>query len=150
MNENKNDIFVELAKVKSDPVPISIENEEEGEEKISKTEGGEGTLTVDVYDDGDDIVVQSTIAGVDDDNLEINITTESVTIRGERKQEKQIDEKNYFYQELFWGSFSRSILLPQEVDPDHSTASLSKGILTIRMPKLNRSREKKLKVKTTD
>ncbi len=153
--ENKdNDIFVELAKVKSEPVPIKIEeNEKEDREekgKLVASDEGEGTLTVDVYDDGDDIVVQSTVAGVDDDNLEINITTESVTVKGTRKQEKKVEEKNYFYQELFWGTFSRSIILPQEVDPDHSTANLSKGVLTIRMPKLNRSKAKKLKVKAAD
>jgi HSP20 family protein len=145
--ENKgSDIFVELAKVKSDPVPITIEDDK----TPAPSDEGEGTLTVDVYDDGDDIVVQSTVAGVDDDDLEINITTESVTVKGTRKQEKKIEEKNYFYQELFWGSFSRSIILPQEVDPDHSTANLSKGILTIRMPKLTRSKTKKLKVKAAD
>ncbi len=153
--ENKNnDVFVELAKVKSDPVPITIEDEkeEEKDEKnhLTPSDEGEGTLTVDVYDDGDDIVVQSTVAGVDDDDLEINITTESVTVKGTRKQERKIDEKNYFYQELFWGSFSRSIILPQEIDPDHSTANLSKGVLTIRMPKLTRSKTKKLKVKAAD
>lgn len=155
--DNKtNDIFVELAKVKSDPVPIKIEEEDEEEDEkkekgdLVSSDEGEGTLTVDVYDDGDDIVVQSTVAGVDDDNLEINITTESVTVKGTRKQEKKVEEKNYFYQELFWGTFSRSIILPQEVDPDHSTANLSKGILTIRMPKLNRSKAKKLKVKAAD
>ncbi len=153
--ENKNnDVFVELAKIKSDPVPIKIEDDKEegkdGGSHLTSSDEGEGTLTVDVYDDGDDIVVQSTVAGVDDDDLEINITTESVTVKGTRKQEKKIEEKSYFYQELFWGSFSRSIILPQEVDPDHSTANLSKGVLTIRMPKLTRSKTKKLKVKAAD
>ncbi|MCL4400138.1 Hsp20/alpha crystallin family protein [Patescibacteria group bacterium] len=146
--KNKNDVFVELAKVKSEPVPIKIEDDIPIKESKTKTnDEEEGTLTVDVYDDGDYIVVQSTVAGVDDDNIEVNITTESVTIKGERKKSEKIEEKNYFYQELFWGSFSRSIILPQEVDPDDSVASLKNGILTVKMPKLNRVKAKKLKVK---
>ncbi|MEK7169371.1 MAG: Hsp20/alpha crystallin family protein, partial [Patescibacteria group bacterium] len=64
--------------------------------------------------------------------------------RRERKEE--VKEKDYFYQELFWGAFSRSIILPQEVDPENSTAVLKNGILTIRMPKMNRQRSKKLRV----
>lgn len=144
--EIKKDIFVELAKAKIEPAPFL---------KVSKKnakdpEDGEGTLTVDVYQDGDYVVVQSTVAGVNDDNLEINITNESVTIRGERGRKEEIKEKDYFYQELFWGTFSRSIILPQEVDPDNSTATLKNGILTIRMPKMSRNKSKKLRVKATD
>ncbi len=145
--EKKNDdIFVELAKVKSEPMPIKVDDAPEEKHP----DEGEGTLTVDVYDDGDNIVVQSTVAGVDEDELEINITRESVTIKGERKKSQKVEDKNYFYQELFWGSFSRSIILPQEVDPDESTASLKNGVLTVKMPKLSRGKTKKLKVKSAD
>jgi HSP20 family protein len=143
MNEEKEkkNIFVELAKVKDAPAPkLSSET------NLSQDEG-EGTLTVDVYEDGDDIVVQSTVAGVEDDKLEVNITTEAVTIRGERKRQNEISDKDYYYQELFWGPFSRSVILPHEVDPEHSSASLKNGILTIRMPKLDRAKGKRLKVK---
>jgi HSP20 family protein len=140
-NEKK-DMFVELAKVKGAPTPLKINDEA----AVSPDEG-EGTLTVDVYEDGDDIVVQSTVAGVEDDKLEVNITTESVTIRGQRERKDEISDKDYYYQELFWGTFSRSIILPHEVDPEHSSASLKNGILTIRMPKLDRAKGKKLKVK---
>lgn len=151
MDEDKNDIFVELAKVKSEPAPLKIDEEEkEPKRKLAPSDDEEGTLTVDVYDAGDNIVVQSTVAGVGDDELEINITRESVTIKGDRKKSEKVEEKNYFYQELFWGTFSRSIILPQEVDPDDSTASLKNGVLTITMPKLNRTKTKKLKVKAAD
>ncbi len=107
----------------------------------------EGQLTVDVYQNNDEIVVQSTVAGVAADDLDINITSESVTIRGERSKEEAVEENDYFYQECFWGSFSRSIILPQEIDPDHSTAVIKNGILIIRMPKVNRQKAKKIKVK---
>ena len=107
----------------------------------------DGQLTVDVYQNSDEIIVQSTVAGVAPDDLDINITSESVTIRGKREKEEKIEEKDYFYQECFWGSFSRSIILPQEIDPDRSTAVIKNGILTIRMPKIQRQKAKKIKVK---
>ena len=139
---DKKDIFVELAKVKSAPASLKI-----NEETAVAENDSEGTLTVDVYEDGDDIVVQSTVAGVEDDKLEVNITTESVTIRGERERNDKVEDKDYFYQELFWGTFSRTVILPHEVDPEHSSATLKNGVLTVRMPKLDRAKAKKLKVK---
>ncbi len=144
--EPKRDIFVELAKLKTEPAPLL--NVSSG--KTKDWEEGEGTLTVDVFQDGDYIIIQSTVAGVKDENLEINITNESVTIRGERERKEEVKEKDYFYQELFWGTFSRSIILPQEVDPENSTATLKNGILNIRMPKMNRNKSKKLKVKADE
>ena len=107
----------------------------------------EGQLTVDVYQDKESIVVQSTVAGIDPEDLEINITNESVTVKGRRERLEKIEDKDYFYQECFWGKFSRSIILPEEVDPEKSTAALKNGVLTIKMPKLNRKKAKKLKVK---
>lgn len=106
----------------------------------------EGNLTVDVYQDGDDIVIKSTIAGVTEKDLDIEVTADMVTIRGERSLEDEIDTADYYYQELYWGSFSRSIVLPQEIDPDGAKAALEHGVLTVRLPKLERSRTKKLKI----
>ncbi len=146
--EEKKDIFVELAKVKSQPMPLKVHEKDVSEN--NSADEGEGTLTVDVYQDGDYVVVESTVAGVDDDELEVNITTESVTIKGTRERKKEIEDKDYFYQELFWGTFSRSIILPHEVDPEESVATLKNGVLTIKMPRLNRQKTKKLKVKTAD
>jgi len=107
----------------------------------------DGQLTVDVYQNSDELIVQSTVAGVAPDDLDINITSESVTIRGKREKEEKIEEKDYFYQECFWGSFSRSIILPQEIDAERSTAAIKNGILTVRMPKIQRQKAKKVKVK---
>jgi HSP20 family protein len=141
----KKDIFAELAKVRTEPAPLV---------KISKNAkeagDGEGTLTVDVYQDNDYIIVQSTIAGVKDEDLEVNITKESVTIHGKRERREEVKEKDYLYQELFWGDFSRSIILPYEVDPESSVATLKNGVLTIKMPKADKSRAKKLKVKSEE
>ena len=129
----------ELAKAQK----VSLEKEEDAFDLDDETEG---QLTVDVYQTDSDIIVQSTVAGVVPDDLEVNITSESVTVRGTRKKGEKIRDKDYFYQECFWGRFSRSIILPQEVDPDRSKAELKNGILTIRMPKIHRQKAKKLKV----
>lgn len=146
--KNEKDIFVELAKVKSAPAPLKIE--EEDAPALMSEDDAEGQLTVDVYQDGDTIVVQSTVAGVKSEDVEVSITSESVAIRGKRERAREVEEKDYFYQECFWGSFSRSIILPYEVDPDKSTATIKDGVLTVKMPKLNRQKAKKVKVKGND
>src|SRR3989344_5676692 len=128
------------------PVEIAVENGEDAENEGESAEA-EGQLTIDVYQMPDEIVIESTIAGVKPEDLDINITSEAVTIRGERKREKKVREDDYFYQECYWGRFSRSIILPQEIDPDKAVANLKNGILTIRLPKLNRQKGRSLKVK---
>ena len=144
MDKNSNNVFTELAKTKSSPRSLTIET---SGELPTLNDEIEGQLTVDVYQNKDDIIVQSTVAGVNPEDLEVNITNEAVTIRGKRERMEKIEDKDYFYQECFWGRFSRSIILPQEVDPEKSTAVLKNGILIVQMPKLNRQRAKKLKVK---
>ena len=133
--ENDNNIFAELAKVKSQPTALKIEKEEDEKLKPSLEDEIEGQLTVDVYQTKDAIVVQSTVAGVDPEDLEINITNESVTIHGSREKIERVEEKDYFYQECFWGKFSRTLVLPCRVFPDQVTASLKNGILTIILTK---------------
>ena len=145
MENDKENIFVELAKVKTEPKTLKVETDAPA--TTSSSDELEGQLTVDVFQDDENIIVQSTVAGVNPDDLEINITSESVTVKGKREKSEVVEEKDYFYQECFWGSFSRSIILPQEVDPEKSNAALKNGILTIKMPKLDRKKAKKLKVK---
>lgn len=106
----------------------------------------DGQLTVDVYQTEDDIVVQSTIAGVDQNDIDISVTNDMVTIKGKRATSEKIKSSDYYYQELFWGSFSRSIILPEDVDSDNAKASMKNGLLTIRLPKLAKLRTKKIKI----
>ena len=108
---------------------------------------GEGQLTVDVYQTPDEIVIESTSAGVKPDDIDIDVKSEAVTIRGSRHHEEKVDEKDYFYRECYWGKFSRSIILPQEVDPDKAHSALKNGVLTIRLPKIHRNKARKVKVK---
>jgi len=95
----------------------------------------EGQLTLDIFQADDHIVIQSTIAGVSRNDIDISITDDMVTIRGERKKDPQTKVANYFYEEVFYGPFSRSVILPEEVDSDEATASIKNGVLTIKLPK---------------
>ena len=107
----------------------------------------EGQLTIDVYQTPGEIVIESAIAGVDSDGLDINVTNDMVTIRGERRRESRVKNEDYLYQECYWGRFSRSVILPQEIDAENADASFKNGILTISLPKVVRQKSKKLKVK---
>lgn len=106
----------------------------------------EGQLTVDVFQDDQNIIIQSTIAGVAPDDLDVSITNDMVTVRGERRRMYSVDPDDYFYQECYWGAFSRSIILPVEIDADRAEAKIKNGILTIRIPKANTAVTRKLKV----
>lgn len=129
-------------------------DEEEIESSLADEEGSsddfedtEGQLTVDVYETPVVFVIKSTVAGVEPDNLDIVITNESVTIKGKREQEEKIKTENYLHRECYWGKFSRSIILPQEIDPDRAQAALKNGVLKITLPKINKTKAKKLKIK---
>lgn len=107
----------------------------------------EGQLTVDVYQTPDDIVVESAIAGVKPEDIDVNVTTDSISIKGARRREKKVEDEDYLYQECYWGRFARSIILPQEVDPENADVTFKNGILTVRLPKVNKKKAKKLKVR---
>lgn len=106
----------------------------------------EGQLTVDVYRTDDDVVIKSTIAGVTADDLDISITNDMVVIRGQRMPDEKVSNSSYDYQELYWGPFSRTIILPEEIDAEKASANMKNGILTLRLPKMSRSRIKKIRV----
>ncbi len=109
--------------------------------------GEEAQLTVDVYQTPDDIVIQALVAGVRPDELDISIGRDMVTIRGKRVTEELVEDHGYVYRELYWGSFARTIVLPAEIDLDQAEASQKHGLLTVRLPKINKARQTKLKVR---
>jgi len=113
----------------------------------SESDGAEGQLTIDVYQTENDIVIKSTIAGVKPEDLDVSINNDMVTVKGERKNEEIVENGNYYYQECYWGSFSRSVLLPVDVIPEKADASLKNGILTIRLPKADTTKTKKIQVR---
>ncbi|MDQ2932811.1 MAG: Hsp20/alpha crystallin family protein [bacterium] len=135
----------------------TVRMEEESELKHIKKVNAEPTweeeekdaeLTVDVYQTPEMIVVKSMIAGVRPEDLDVSITRDMVTIRGTREEERVARDEDYFTRELFWGSFSRVIQLPEEIDVDEAEAVEKHGLLILKLPKLDKRRQSKLKVKT--
>jgi HSP20 family protein len=107
----------------------------------------EGQLTVDVYQTPTDIVIKTMVAGVRPEDLDISITRDMVVIKGKRETERTVNDDDYFHQELYWGSFSRTIMLPAEVEVEESEAIEKHGLLIIRMPKIDKHKQTRLKVK---
>jgi HSP20 family protein len=114
---------------------------------IGEEEPAEGQLPVDVHQTANEIVIRAFVAGVRPDELAISISRDMVVIEGARASRDQISDGDYFTRELFWGSFARTVLLPQEIDVENSSAISKDGLLTIIMPKLDKARQTKLKVR---
>ncbi len=130
-----------------EPKPKSADKpkiQEEGQEDWLPE--SEGQLTIDVYQTPSHIIIKSTIAGVAPENLDITITNDMVTIRGKREKDEEIKTEDYYYQECYWGAFSRSVILPTDVQSDEAEAGLKNGILTIKLPKVEKVKTKKIKV----
>lgn len=129
------------------PIKISEmqESKKNREEKWLETEG---QLAVDVFQTEGELVIQSTIAGVRSDDLDIAIEGDKVTIRGRRERPTKDEKINYFYQECYWGPFIREIILPVEIDPSRAEAIFKEGVLIIRMPKVEREKKRKISVRS--
>ncbi|MEO0105473.1 MAG: Hsp20/alpha crystallin family protein, partial [candidate division WOR-3 bacterium] len=97
---------------------------------------------VDMYEKGNDIIVEAEIPGMEKENLSVTVSENTVTIKGEIKKEKEVKEKDYYLCERSYGSFSRTIDLPTEVDSGKAKANYKNGVLTITLPK--KQPEKKL------
>ncbi|EFK97806.1 protein containing Heat shock protein Hsp20 domain [sediment metagenome] len=111
-------------------------------------EAPEGELAVDVYQTNDSIVIQAMVAGVASEDLSVSVTREMVTIKGKREAPKGIASENYFYQELYWGAFSRTILLPAEVETEDVEATEKHGLLTVKLPKIDKEKKATVKIKS--
>ena len=107
----------------------------------------EGTLVIDVYQTDDTIVIQAPIAGIRSDQVDVSIENDVVTISGDRKNPRESEQKTYFHQECYWGPFSRQIILPEEVDVNRIEAILKDGIFTLRLPKMERQKLRKIKIR---
>ena len=107
----------------------------------------EGQLSIDVYQTPKAIIVKSTIAGVKPDDIDISINNDMLTIRGKRQMLEEIREDDYLFRECYWGSFSRSVILPVEIEADKIEAELENGVLTITLPKAKSAKEISIKVK---
>lgn len=107
----------------------------------------EAQLTVDMYQTSSEIVIKTMVAGVKPEDLDVSITRDSVTIRGKRTEDRTISDDEYFHRELYWGAFARTISLPEEISVDDAEAVEKHGVLILHLPKLDKNRQAKLKVK---
>ncbi len=147
--------------VKLDEEEILEEAEEELERlEVQKGRGGrkeidedeeledqEAQLTVDVFNTPSEIIIKTMVAGVKPDDLDVSITRDSVTIRGKREEERTTTDSDYIHKELYWGTFSRTIPLPEEVDVEEAEAIEKYGLLIIHLPKIDKDKQTRLKVK---
>ena len=102
---------------------------------------------VDLFEDKDDVVVKAELPGLEKDNIEVNLTDHTLTIKGEKKKEEEVKEEHYYRSERSFGSFVRAIDLPREVQADKVKASFKNGVLEVRVPKTEEAKAKEIKVK---
>ncbi|MBP7899025.1 MAG: Hsp20/alpha crystallin family protein [Candidatus Gracilibacteria bacterium] len=108
----------------------------------------EGQLALDIYQTDSEIIILSAVAGVTEDELNISVTDEVLTIKGKRKLDDKVPEEDYLTKECFWGDFSRSIVLPASADSAKIAASFKNGILRIAIPKVEKLQTKVIRIKT--
>jgi len=133
------DLNIDLAKA-SLPIPTP-------QKSVAEADGPMGQLTVDIYHTPNDIVVESAIAGARPEDIDVVVATDSISINGLRRRELESSDAEYLHQECYWGKFTRSIILPEEVDPENASVKFKNGILSVRMPKTNRKKTRKLEVR---
>lgn len=151
--KNKRSFFEKLTgavRLEDDEDVYEKEDSEEIEESgsnIFEEEDEDAQLSVDVYQTPSEIIIRTMVAGVKPDDLDVSITRDMVTIKGERNEDKTVSGEDYMHRELYWGSFSRTVALPEEIDVDGAEAVEKHGVLTLRLPKLDKNRHTRLKVK---
>ncbi len=111
------------------------------------TMSGMQAPAIDMYQTDDEIVIRAAVPGLKADDVQINVTGDVLTIKGEFKQKEETKEKTYHIREQRWGAFERSILLPTDIVADKAKAEFENGVLTITMPKAEEVRPKTITVK---
>jgi len=107
-----------------------------------------GELSVDVINSADAIIIKAMIAGVKPSDVDVDITRDSLTLKATRHNDHEIEDENFHTRELYWGTFARTISLPEEVDVDLAEAKEKHGLLVITLPKLDKHRKAKLQIKS--
>ena len=108
---------------------------------------GRGTIPLDMYQTADNLVVKASLPGFKPEEVEISITGDTLTIRGEHKEEMEVKEEDYFCRERRYGSFSRTVTLPVSIKSDRAEATFENGVLTLTLPKAEEAKPKQIKVK---
>lgn len=146
MDDGKKIILNKILEKKNDkPQNLFFENNVSDKELEE-----EGQLLVDIFKDGNNVVIKTIVAGVNSKDLDISLRDDIITIKGKRVSDKEISNDDYFCKECYWGKFSRSIILPFKVREDGLDATLKNGMLTIIIPRANVSSVNKIKIKELD
>ena len=107
-----------------------------------------GALAVDMFETDEDVVVKTALPGVDPDDVDVSVTGNTLTIKGETKVEEAVEEQDCIFRERRFGAYSRSIGLPTPVEADQAEAEYENGVLTLRLPKVEEARPKAIEIKT--
>ncbi|NTU98450.1 Hsp20/alpha crystallin family protein [Candidatus Falkowbacteria bacterium] len=128
---------------------INLLEADANEDEWLESEYEEGQLSIDVYQTPESIIVKSTIAGVKPEDIDISVNNDLLTIRGKREMDDStIMDEDYLFRECYWGTFSRSIILPIEIKTDKIDAYLENGVLTVTLPKAKAKKQVTVKVKS--
>ena len=138
---------IEIEAEESEPVSVPAKQVAAKENNEEWLNDFEGQLNIDMYQTKDNVIIKSTIAGVRPEDIDITVANDMVTIKGARRKEENISQDDYFYQECYWGNFSRSVIIPVDIDSENIEADLKDGILTVIIPKAAKAKTKKVKVK---
>ncbi len=111
-------------------------------------QGDEGELSIDMYQTPENIIVRAMIPGVKREDFDISLTRDTLSIKGKRTEETPVADQDYFHRELHWGSFSRQVELPHEIDIEQSEAIEKAGMLTLILPRIDKERQAKLRIKS--
>jgi HSP20 family protein len=114
--------------------------------KLRETEMEEVMPSVDIFEEGDNVVVKAELPGIRKEDIDVNMNDNTVSISGEKKKEEKVKRNNYYREERSYGTFTRSFRLPTEVQTDKAKASFKEGILEIRIPKTKEAIQKEKKV----
>ncbi len=131
--------YEKTIKIAEEKDPFSHTYEEEEED---------GELPIDLYQTDSEIIIQAFVAGVRPDELQISITRDTLSLKGKRVLSQNVNEEDYFIRELYWGSFSRSVDLPAEVEPEEAEAVEKHGLIIIKLPKIDKQKRASIRVKS--
>jgi HSP20 family protein len=132
------DSFDEMDKLFSDFMPVL------------RSRAGQANFmpAIDMYEEKDSIVVETQLAGLDPENVDISIENDILTVKGEQEKKTEVEDKNYYRKEIQRGKFYRSIPLPMKVDGNAAIANVADGVLKITIPKAPETKPKMIKIKT--
>lgn len=146
--EHPDDFFSRASTLYTNDTPPSQRDSQAGEVWIAQQDGYEGQLAIDVYHDAENLYIKAIIGGLRPEDVELHLNNDMITIKGRRVQpDKSISAENYFIQECYWGGFSRSIILPVDIQNDRVEAITENGILFITLPKSKRPKNTRIPIK---